>query len=129
VLGFGLAVLVLEFFLSQQSALATDKISLFKVITTKDEIVIGLTDDELSKIDGRNAGGVAKMLAAKGAMATVDKTPIAPPLALRNELPESPGIPGVAVYTVWLQPLPASPRLTPRLGLSTLTPRRRDEFP
>jgi hypothetical protein len=68
VLGFGLAVLVLEFFLSQQSALATDKISLFKVITTKDEIVIGLTDDELSKIDGRNAGGVAKMLAAKGAM-------------------------------------------------------------
>jgi hypothetical protein len=68
VLGFGLAVLVLEFFLSQQSALATDKISLFKVVTTKDEIVIGLTDDELSKIDGRNAGGVAKMLAAKGAM-------------------------------------------------------------
>jgi hypothetical protein len=68
VLGFGLAVLVLEFFLSQQSALATDKISLFKVITTKDEIVIGLTDDELSKIDGRNASGVAKMLAAKGAM-------------------------------------------------------------
>lgn len=68
VLGFGLVVLVLEFFLSQQSALATDKISLFKVITTKDEIVIGLTDDELSKIDGRNAGGVAKMLAAKGAM-------------------------------------------------------------
>jgi hypothetical protein len=68
VLAFGLAVLVLEFFLSQQSALATDKISLFKVITTKDEIVIGLTDDELSKIDGRNAGGVAKMLAAKGAM-------------------------------------------------------------
>jgi hypothetical protein len=68
VLGFGLAVLVLEFFLSQQSALATDKISLFKVITTKGEIVIGLTDDELSKIDGRNAGGVAKMLAAKGAM-------------------------------------------------------------
>jgi hypothetical protein len=68
VLGFGLVVLVLEFFLSQQSALATDKISLFKVITTKDEIVIGLTDDELSKIDGRNAGGVAKLLAAKGAM-------------------------------------------------------------
>ena len=61
VLGFGLAVLVLEFFLSQESALATDKVSLFKVITAKDEIVIGLTKDELSQMDGRDAGGVAKM--------------------------------------------------------------------
>ena len=65
--GFALAGLVLEsvFF---RPALATDKVSLFKVITTRDEIVIGLTDDELSQLEGRNAGGVAKLLVSKGAM-------------------------------------------------------------
>jgi hypothetical protein len=51
-----------------EPALAADKVSLFKVITSKDEIVIGLTDDELSQLEGRNAGGVAKLLAAKGSM-------------------------------------------------------------
>ncbi len=49
-------------------ALAADKVSLFKVITTKDEIVIGLTEDELSQLEGKNAGGVAKLLAAKGSI-------------------------------------------------------------
>ena len=51
-----------------QPAFAADKVSLFKVITTKDEIVIGLSDDELAQIDGNNAGGIAKMLVAKGSM-------------------------------------------------------------
>ena len=66
-LGFGLAGLILESVMAYP-ALAADKVSLFKVITTKDEIVIGLTDDELSQLEGRNAGGVAKLLAAKGSM-------------------------------------------------------------
>ena len=47
---------------------AADKVSLFKVITSKDEIVIGLSDADLAQVDGQNAGGVAKMLAAKGSM-------------------------------------------------------------
>jgi hypothetical protein len=51
-----------------QPAVAADKVSLFKVITAKDEIVIGLTDDELSQLEGRDAGGIAKMLVAKGSM-------------------------------------------------------------
>ena len=51
-----------------QSALAADKVSLFKVITVKDEIVIGLSDDELAQIEGKDAGGIAKMLVAKGSM-------------------------------------------------------------
>jgi hypothetical protein len=51
-----------------QPALASDKVSLFKVITVKDEIVIGIPDDELAQIDGRDAGGIAKMLMAKGSM-------------------------------------------------------------
>src|SRR5262245_26482125 len=38
-------------------------------------------------------------------------------------------MPGVAVYTSWLQPLPLSPRLTPFMGLNWLTPPRRLEFP
>jgi hypothetical protein len=66
-LGLGLAGLILESVMSYP-ALAADKVSLFKVITTKDEIVIGLTDDELSQLEGKNAGGVAKLLAARGSM-------------------------------------------------------------
>ncbi|SRR5579871_526812 len=51
-----------------QPALAADKVSLFKVVTTKDDILIGIPDDELAQIDGKDAGGVARMLVAKGSM-------------------------------------------------------------
>jgi hypothetical protein len=48
-------------------ALAQDKATtLFKVITVKDEIVIGLNAEELGAIGGQDAGAVAKALAAKG---------------------------------------------------------------
>src|SRR5438093_4541338 len=66
-LGLGLAGLIIESVVSVP-AFAADKVSLFKVITAKDEIVIGVSDDELAQIDGRNAGGIAKMLVAKGSM-------------------------------------------------------------
>ena len=66
-LGIGLAGLVMECIVIQP-ALAADKVSLFKVITSKDEIVIGMTDDELAKLEGNNAGGIARMLVAKGSM-------------------------------------------------------------
>ena len=66
-LGLGLACLIMESVVIQP-ALAADKVSLFKVITQKDEIVIGISDDELAQVDGRNAGGVARMLVAKGSM-------------------------------------------------------------
>ena len=49
-------------------AFAADNVSLFKVITAKDEIVIGLSDDELAQVEGKDAGGIAKMLVAKGSM-------------------------------------------------------------
>lgn len=65
-LGLGAATLMLGSVVIQP-ALAADKVSLFKVITAKDEIVIGIADDELAKMDG-NAGGVARMLVAKGSM-------------------------------------------------------------
>ena len=67
VLGFGLVGLILETIISHP-ALATDKVSLFKVVTAKDEIVIGLTDDELAKYEGRNAGGIAKALKTEGTL-------------------------------------------------------------
>jgi hypothetical protein len=63
----GLAGLIMESVVVQP-AFAADKVSLFKVITSKDEVVIGLSDDELAQIDGKNAGGIAKMLVAKGSM-------------------------------------------------------------
>ena len=65
--GIGLAGLIMECTVIQP-AFAADKVSLFKVITSKDEIVIGMTDDELAKLEGNNAGGIAKMLVAKGSM-------------------------------------------------------------
>jgi hypothetical protein len=41
--------------------------TLFKVITAKDEIVIGLNDAELKELGG-DAGGIAKAIAAKGSL-------------------------------------------------------------
>jgi hypothetical protein len=66
-LGLGVAGLIMESVVVQP-AFAADKVSLFKVITAKDEVVIGLSDDELAQVDGKNAGGIAKMLVAKGSM-------------------------------------------------------------
>ena len=66
-LGFGAATLIMESVVIQP-AFAADKVSLFKIITAKDEIVIGISDDELAQIDGKNAGGIAKALVAKGSM-------------------------------------------------------------
>jgi hypothetical protein len=66
-LGLGLATLIMESVVIQP-AFAADKVSLFKVVTAKDEIVIGLTEDELAQIEGKNAGGVARTLVAKGSM-------------------------------------------------------------
>jgi hypothetical protein len=42
--------------------------SLFKVITVKDEIVIGLTGEELSALGGNDAGAIARALVAKGTL-------------------------------------------------------------
>ena len=66
-LAIGLAGLIMESVVIQP-AFAADKVSLFKVITSKDEIVIGLSGDELAQIEGQNAGGIAKMLVGKGSM-------------------------------------------------------------
>lgn len=43
-----------------------NKMNLFKVITVKDEIVIGLSDAELKALGGRDAGAVAHALTQKG---------------------------------------------------------------
>ena len=42
------------------------KISLFKVVTVKDEIVIGLSSEETRTIGGSDAGAIAHALAQKG---------------------------------------------------------------
>jgi hypothetical protein len=65
--GLGLAALIMKSVVIEP-ALAADKVSLFKVITQKDEIVIGISDEDLAQVDGKNAGGIAKMLVAKGSM-------------------------------------------------------------
>ena len=65
--GLGLALACLMGSMMVQTATAADNISLFKVITAKDEIVIGLSAGELAQMEG-NAGGVAKTLVAKGSL-------------------------------------------------------------
>ena len=65
--GGALAILLMT---ATQPAFSEDKgmTTLFKIITVKDEIVIGLNADELGAIGGKDAGAVAKALAAKGDM-------------------------------------------------------------
>ena len=61
------AVLMIALATAASAAWAQDKATtLFKVITVKDEIVIGLNPAELGSIGGQDAGAVAKALAAKG---------------------------------------------------------------
>ena len=40
----------------------------FKIVSVKDEVVIGLSVDELSALGGTDAGAVAKALASKGTL-------------------------------------------------------------
>jgi hypothetical protein len=52
-----------------QGAWAQEKaMNLFKIITVKDEIVVGLSADELGKLGGQDAGAIAKALVSKGEM-------------------------------------------------------------
>jgi hypothetical protein len=56
--------------LAQGAAPAKDPAmtSLFKIITVKDEITIGLSGDEMAALGGNDAGAVARALVAKGTM-------------------------------------------------------------
>src|SRR3954454_13717332 len=49
-------------------AFAQGNVSLFKVVSVKDEVVIGLSPEELSGLGGSDAGAVAKALQAKGTL-------------------------------------------------------------
>lgn len=61
------SVLTIAVALAASAAWAQEKATtLFKVITVKDEIVIGLNAEELGAVGGQDAGAVAKALAAKG---------------------------------------------------------------
>lgn len=67
VLGLGLAGLIVEAIVSHP-ALAVDKVKLFKVTTPKDQIVIGLTKEEVDALPGKNAAGITKVLGERGSM-------------------------------------------------------------
>jgi len=60
--GAGLAAAWLA--LAQPAASET----LFKIVTVKDEIVVGLNDAELAEIGGKDAGALAKAIVAKGSL-------------------------------------------------------------
>jgi hypothetical protein len=65
--GGALAALLIT---ATQPAFSQDKsmTTLFKIITVKDDIVIGLSADELEQMGGKDAGAVARALAFKGQM-------------------------------------------------------------
>jgi hypothetical protein len=59
---------ILLFAAAQAAGAEENGTSLFKVITVKDEIVIGLSADELRALGGADASAVAHALAQKGDM-------------------------------------------------------------
>src|SRR5437773_10974434 len=65
--GLGLATLIMES-VGIQPAFAADKVSLFKVIAAKDEIMIGISEGDLAQIEGQNAGSIGRMQVAEGSM-------------------------------------------------------------
>ncbi|HEY2136864.1 MAG TPA: hypothetical protein VGH49_13310 [Xanthobacteraceae bacterium] len=67
---FAGSALAILFMTATQPAWSDDKdmTKLFKIITVKDDIVIGLNADELGRIGGNDAGAIARALAAKGEM-------------------------------------------------------------
>jgi hypothetical protein len=62
------ALAALVFAATQPAWSQETKVNLFKVTTVKDEIVIGLSADELKSLGGADAGAVAQALAQKGAL-------------------------------------------------------------
>jgi hypothetical protein len=61
------AALALLAFVSTHGAWAQEaKMNLFKIVTVKDEIIIGLSPDELKALGGNDAAAVAHALAQKG---------------------------------------------------------------
>jgi hypothetical protein len=53
---------------AQDNKISESRMQLFKVTTVKDDIVIGLSADELKALGGADAGAVAHALAQKGDM-------------------------------------------------------------
>lgn len=45
---------------------AQEPASLFKIITVKDEIIVGLTASEITELKGNDVGAIGKALAADG---------------------------------------------------------------
>ena len=62
------ALAVLMFTAAQGAWAQEKKVNLFKIITVKDDIVIGLTAEELKALGGNDAGAVAHALAKQGDM-------------------------------------------------------------
>jgi hypothetical protein len=67
VLGLGFAGLLIDAVLSHP-ALAVNRVTLFKVTTPKQEIVIGLTAKELKQLTGKHADAVEKALHESGSL-------------------------------------------------------------
>ncbi len=63
------ALAALAMALAQGAWAQENKMKLFKVVTVKDEIVIGLSDAELKTLGGADAGAVAHAIAQKGDIA------------------------------------------------------------
>ena len=60
-------VFVLATAISLAAAAPVSAETLFKIVTVKDEIVVGLNDAELKDFGG-DAGGIAKAIASKGSL-------------------------------------------------------------
>ena len=59
-----LAAASLIVFFAKEAAMAE---TLFKIVTVKDDIIVGLNDAELAELGG-DAGGIAKAIASRGSL-------------------------------------------------------------
>lgn len=67
VLALGLAGLLIEA-IASHPAFAVSKVTLFKVVSPQNEIIIGLSKAELAQLDGRTADAVTKALNTAGTL-------------------------------------------------------------
>jgi hypothetical protein len=102
VLGLAVTLLLVDIMLPGQSV-AAQKVRLFKVITVKDDIVIGLNDEQMSQLQAKDAAGIARALVDKRSISTWQYRVRRGETGIHEQLPYQP-IALLAAQTIRVEP-------------------------
>ncbi|MGM4923043.1 hypothetical protein AB8A31_09055 [Tardiphaga sp. 804_B3_N1_9] len=102
VLGLAATLLLADILAPDQSA-AAQKVRLFKVITVKDDIVIGLNDEQMSHLQAKDAAGVARALVDKRLISAWQYRVRTGKTGIHEQLPYQP-IALLALQTIRVEP-------------------------